>query len=82
MSYAPLFYCDIDMEWGHFRLGPLLLHWFNSSTEHDCWGSFDLTWDLKYSFLFCFHGIKNRPWFQCRVIDPDIARVMKGVKHF
>lgn len=79
---APLFYFDIDIEWGHLRFGPLLIHWFNSCTDYDNWGSCDITWDLKYSFLFCFHELKNRPWFRCRAIDPDIARVMKGVKNF
>jgi len=82
LLYAPLFYCDIDIEWGHFRIGPLLLHWFNSSTNYDSWGSFNLTWDLKHSFLFCFNEVQQRFEFTHRTVDPDLARVMKGAKHF
>lgn len=82
MSKAPLYYCDIDIEWGHLRFGPLLIHWFNSATEYDSWGSIDILWDLKYSFLFHFDQVKNRFAFNARAIDPEIRRVMKGVKHF
>jgi len=80
--YAPLYYFDIDIEWGHLRVGPLLLHWFNSSTDHDSWGSCTVTWDLKHSFLFCFNELKQKFEISHRIIDPDLARVMKGVKHF
>lgn len=80
--HLPLYYFDIDIEWGHIRFGPLLIHWFNSDVTWDAWGSCDITWDLKHSFLFCFNEIKKRFEFNHRTIDPDIARVMKGVKHF
>lgn len=82
MNRPPLYYFDVDIEWGHLRFGPLLIHWFNSSTEYDSWGSVDITWDLKHSFLFYFNEVKQRFAFKHRVIDPDIRRVMKGVKHF
>jgi hypothetical protein len=82
MSRAPLCYFDVDIEWGHLRFGPLLIHWFNSSAEHDSWGSCDITWDLKYSFLFYFNEMEERFDFNFRIIDPDIARVLKGAKHF
>lgn len=80
--YAPLYYFDIDIEWGHLRVGPLLVHWFNSSTDHDSWGSCTVTWDLKHSFLFCFNELKQKFEISHRIIDPDLARVMKGAKHF
>ena len=80
--YAPLFYFDIDIEWGHIRFGKLLIHWFNSSAQYDSWGSCDITWDLKHSFLFCFNEMRQRFEFSHRIIDPDIRRVMQGVKHF
>jgi hypothetical protein len=80
--YAPLYYFDIDIEWGHLRVGPLLLHWFNSSTDHDSWGSCTVTWDLKHSFLFCFNELKQKFEISHHIIDPDLARVMKGAKHF
>ena len=82
MSRAPLCYFDVDIEWGHLRFGPLLIHWFNSSAEHDSWGSCDITWDLKYSFLFYFNEMEERFDFNFRIIDPDSARVLKGAKHF
>ena len=82
MSRAPLCYFDVDIEWGHLRFGPLLIHWFNSSAEHDSWGSCDITWDLKYSFLFYYNEMEERFDFNFRIIDPDIARVLKGAKHF
>jgi len=81
-SYAPLYYFDVESEWGHLRVGPLLIHWFNSSAEHDSWGSCDITWDLKHSFLFFFNELSQRFEFSHRIIDPDIRRVMKGVQHF
>jgi hypothetical protein len=80
--YAPLFYFDVDIEWGHIRFGKLLIHWFNSSAQYDSWGSCDITWDLKHSLLFCFNEMHQRFEFSHRIIDPDIRRVMKGVKHF
>jgi hypothetical protein len=80
--YAPLFYFDVDIEWGHIRFGKLLIHWFNSSAQYDSWGSCDITWDLKHSLLFCFNEMRQRFEFSHRIIDPDIRRVMKGVKHF
>ena len=81
-SCAPLYYFDVESEWGHLRVGPLLIHWFNSSAEYDSWGSCDITWDLKHSFLFFFNELSQRFEFSHRIIDPDIRRVMKGVQHF
>ena len=70
-----------DIEWGHLRIGPMLLTWFNSDTAYNCWGSTTICWDFKVSFLFCFHEIHKCPWFQVREVDPDIRRVMKGNKY-
>lgn len=74
------FYFDVDIEWGHVRVGPMILTWFNSDTRWDSWGSIDVVWNFKYSFLFCFHEILERPYFHKRELDYHISEALKGSK--
>ena len=73
-------YFDIDIEWGHIRVGPVILSWFNSDTGYDEWGSLDLFWDFKHSFLFAFNKETHRPHFHSREIDPELTAALKGSK--
>lgn len=75
------FYCDIDIEWGHVRVGPVVLTWFNSNTAYDEWGSIDLFWKFKTSFLFYFDQDLNCPQLAAREIDPEITAALKGSKN-
>lgn len=74
------FYCDIDIEWGHIKVGPLVLSWFNSDTSYDQWGSLDVFWDFKHSFLFGFNSQTRRPQFQFKRIDPELTAALKASK--
>jgi len=73
-------YFDIDIEWGHVRVGPMVLSWFNSATHYDEWGSCDIFWDFKHSFLFAFNEETHRPHFYSREIDPELTAALKGSK--
>jgi hypothetical protein len=75
------FYLDIDIEWGHVRFGPMVFSWFNSDTRYKEWGSLDLLWDFKHSFLFAFNEKNNRPQFISRAIDPLLTATLKGSKN-
>jgi len=74
------FYFDVDIEWGHFRLGPLVLTWFNSDAAYDSWGSVDISWKFKYCFLFAFNELKHAPHFHARELDPEITAALRGSK--
>jgi hypothetical protein len=74
------FYCDVDIEWGHVRLGPLVLSWFNSDTSWNSWGSLDVLWNFKYSFLFAFHELEDRPFVKVRELDYEISAALKASK--
>ena len=74
------FYFDVDIEWGHIRVGPMILTWFNSDTTYNEWGSVDLFWKFKHSFLFHFDQNLNRPRFVSRGLDPELTAVLNGSK--
>lgn len=74
------FYFDVDIEWGHLRVGPLILTWFNSDTSWDSWGSIDIIWNFNYSFLFGFHEWRHRPFVTSKRIDPEISQALRGSK--
>ena len=77
--YTPWAYLDVDIEWGSLKIGKVWFSWFNSDTRgENWWGSFSITLDFKWNFLFFYHELKKRPAFEFRCIDPEISEALKG----